>query len=75
MDVPVLLNHASSMLASAAKGAPLRAGSLRPPLYSHVRVLEGGGGWDERQPGHGFDWRVGKVQLESFAFTWKQKER
>lgn len=44
----------------------------QPPsasLYSHVRVLERGRRWIEREPGGWFHWRVGEIQLQSFTFT------
>ena len=37
-----------------------------------MRVLEGCPGGVQREPGRGFDRRVGKVQLQSFAFTWDE---
>lgn len=45
------------------------------PYYSHVWVLERGGSWNGQQPRCGFHHGVGKIQLESFTFTWRPKER
>lgn len=53
-------------------GRPGGAGPARPgprQRYSHVRVLEGRARRVQREPGHGFDRRVGEVQLQGFTFT------
>lgn len=38
-------------------------------FYSHVRVLKGRPRCVQCEPSCGFDRRVGKVQLQGFAFT------
>lgn len=43
-------------------------------LYLHVRVLERRSRWMERKPRGWFHWRAGEIQLQSFAFTWQDKE-
>lgn len=40
-----------------------------------MRVLEGRAGRVEREPGGGFDWRVGKVQLQGFTFACRWDDR
>lgn len=42
---------------------------------SHVRILERRRCWMKWQPWGWFHCRVGKIQLQSFTFTWGQKEK
>lgn len=53
---------------TSLKVAPLELKG--PEVYSHVRVLKWGASCIQRESSGGFDRRVGKVQLEGFAFTW-----
>lgn len=41
--------------------------------HSHVRVLEGRPGRVQCESSHGFDGRIGKVQLQGFTFTWARE--